>query len=113
MRPDFLWQHFEGRDHEGERFSHDVLIHGSGRVLAKIYLPVCATEYQYEVFFFTGNSELRHATDIRFIDLDSARRHCEVMLADYGNPPKPDPPVTSDAPRKRHWLERIFSRDPG
>ena len=113
MRPDFLWQHFEGRDHEGERFSHDVLIHGSGRILAKVYLPIGADGYQYEAVFYAGSKDLRDNTDQRFVDLDSARRHCEVMLADYGIPPQPDPPVTSDAPRKRHWLERIFSRDPG
>ena len=110
MRTDFLWQHFEGRDHDGERFSREVLIHGSGRILAKVYHPLSRDGSDYLCAFFAGGKDLRADSDQRFVDLDSAKRHCETMLADYGSGPKVESTVRPDVAKARRWFESIFRR---
>ena len=93
MRTDFDWQYHEGRDRDGEKLSDWVLVHGSGRVLAKIMCPLTPGEYHYQIYFFTGAAkEARQLVydgdgDIRFMDLMSAQRFCEEALTSYSSTP--------------------------
>ena len=111
MRPDFDWQQWAGRDADGERFSHMVLVHGSGRLLAKIWLPIVADEYAHRVYFYAGDKDLRAAEGVQFADVDSAKRHVEAMLAGYVAEPVAVPSVSVSAPRSRwrRMLDGLYS----
>lgn len=81
---DLLWQTFEGRDKDGDRFIHHVLLHGSGRILAKVYQPCQYDAYNYEVAFFLGGKQGEDLDkgpgQARFIDLESAKVFIEDEL---------------------------------
>lgn len=83
----FVWRHFEGRDKEGNRFAHHALIHGSGRIFAKVYVP-CSEygEYNFAVSYFYGGPEGevldKGPGTAQFIDLESALRFCEATVSE-------------------------------
>lgn len=91
MRSDLDWQHREGRDSSGDKFSHEVLVHGSSRILAKVYCPVAADDYNFEVAFFatveSAKKDLRDERDMRFMDVESAKRFAEASLAEFSEGP--------------------------
>lgn len=87
MRSDFDWQLREGRDHDGDKFKHWVLVHGSGRILAKVYCPISGDDYNCEAAFFATvvgrEKDLRDERDMRFMDVESAKQFTEEALADF------------------------------
>ena len=82
---DMLWQYFEGRDNEGNKFAHHILLHGSGSIMGKVYMPDCGSDsYQFGVGFFfriDGRSLDDDEGQARFIDLASAKAFVETIVA--------------------------------
>ncbi len=80
-----IWIQNKGTDREGNRFWLDNLVHASGRILAKISLPLC-DEYRYNVAFYctvpkTILADQNECFD--FIDIDSARAFALAVLAQF------------------------------
>lgn len=89
-RFDFYWLKFKGRDAEGTLYLEHVLVHAGGRVLAKVSCPCNSWEYSFHVFFFVAAAKKsanadsdEGGTDVRFIDLESAKEYAELLLADF------------------------------
>lgn len=101
LRPDFDWQERRGRDSDGDRFSHMALVHASGRVVARIHVPMGADEYMYQLDFFVPLKETcaEGESDLRFVDLPGAQRFAEKVLETYEPEPwnkkKADPVAES------------------
>ncbi len=105
---EYIWLERRGRNAEGEKFSTEILVHGSGRILARVSLPL-GDEYHHRVFFYVSVSKkaLAKPDDCHdFIDLGSAKRFAEAILRglpDPLNPPtarkrkKAPSKITSDA----------------
>lgn len=96
MRIDFDWLDFKGRDAEGDRFDDAVLIHSSGRILAKICRPKHPGEYTFQLWFYVSAAKKSSSADcdeggqdLRFIDEISAKSYAEKLLKNYGEPNKP------------------------
>jgi hypothetical protein len=84
---DIDWQRRAGRDKDGDRYSIDILIHGSGRILAKIFGPTGPDEFQFRANFYCkvkGQLVDNENDCFDFIDLDSAKAFVErvVIAAD-------------------------------
>ncbi len=89
-RLDFDWREFKGRDAEGTLCLEQVLVHAGGRVLAKVSCPCNSWEYAFHVFFFVAAAKKsaeadsdEGGTDVRFIDLESAKAYAEILLQDF------------------------------
>lgn len=83
---DYIWQLREGRDREGDKFGWLICIHGSGRILASIRMPVSADEYEHTVVFEfplppTAPEGLND--NFSYVDEHSAKAFVEAMLARY------------------------------
>ncbi len=80
-----VWIDKKGTDRDGDRFWLDNLVHASGRILAKVRLPL-SDEYRYNVAFYctvpkTVLADQNECFD--FIDLDSARAFALAVLAQF------------------------------
>jgi len=77
-----IWIHKSGRDSDGDKFETEVCVHGSGRIVARIVCPL-ADEVHYAVYFYISIPERILKTsgeDLRFIDVDSAKRFADDIL---------------------------------
>lgn len=76
------WINKSGRDSDGDKFETEVCVHGSGRILARIACPL-ADEVHYTLYFYMEIPEKLLKTsgcDLRFIDVDSAKRFADDVL---------------------------------
>ncbi len=83
------WLFREGRDSEGEKYALHMLVHGSGRVFAKVHeVRGC---FRADFYFVCSKELLDTSEPYDFIDLDSAKRFAEESVAkcDPLAPPKP------------------------
>jgi hypothetical protein len=84
-KDELAWSHREGRDAQGDKFSQEILLHASGRILARIFIPL-GDEFNFRVAFyvFVPDTVLAKPDDFHdFIDLDSAQRFAEETLLAY------------------------------
>jgi hypothetical protein len=82
---ELTWKHCEGRDEEGIRFSSDVCIHASGRILARVRCPV-GDEYWWRLYFYCAIPDRviqKSEEAYDFIDSDSARQFAERVLTSF------------------------------
>lgn len=93
MRPDLDWQFQEGRGRDGDKFSTWLLVHASGRLLARVSAPLYEHEQRLDFFCKLDHGGVTDADDLRFIDIDSAKRFAEKILDQY------DPEPRRKAPR--------------
>ena len=99
-REDLTWAHKEGRDEQGERFSCEILIHGSGQILARIFCPI-GDEFNFRVAFYVyvPATVLAKPDEFHdFIDLDSAKRFTERVLLSYD---PVSPPAAQNEPAEK------------
>jgi len=91
MKPiEFIWERREGRDRDGDKFATWLLLHGSGRILARVIAP-SADEFAYRVHFNCKVPDriLRDSWDeYEFIDEYSAKRFVEQTLAQFNPLPR-------------------------
>ena len=75
---EFEWQRRHGRDPEGNQFDSWVLVHGTGRILARIANPL-ADEYYWRAYFYIPKSVMEFADEGHdFISQDSAMEFVET-----------------------------------
>lgn len=85
-RDELDWQYRSGRDHEGDSFSVHLLVHGSGRILAKVFCPVAAGEFQCRVQFYCKIPKTILANPeecFDFIEDAAAMRFAESVLLKF------------------------------
>ena len=95
------WRRATGRDGDGDRFDAWVLVHGSGRILARICLPT-TQDYRHWVYFYVkvpesilpGGDE-----NLLFIDADSAKRFVMDIIERF-DPFAPAKPTAAISRRK-------------
>ncbi len=81
---DVNWAPYSGRDSDGDKFNRLALVHGSGRILASVNLPMNADEYQYFVYFFCEvPDEILMGSDFRFVSAESAQAFVEKILGSF------------------------------
>jgi len=93
---DFIWQRREGRDREGDKFRALVCVHGSGRILARVLLPVGGQEYKCYAMFDCAMPEgapKDSGGSYDFIDEDSAMAFVERTLILFD--PLAQPPASA------------------
>jgi hypothetical protein len=78
------WQFRAGRDWQGDLFRVWCGVHGSGRILVKIFCPVVSDEFVHRVSFYvtvpkTVLADQNECFD--FIDVDSAREFALSVLS--------------------------------
>lgn len=86
---EFIWEHRDGRDTEGEHYNHEILVHGSGRILAKVFV---VQYYHRAMFYFVAPKATLDTTEAYdFMDVDAAKRFVEETLLKFDPlaPPKP------------------------
>ena len=88
MNSEFDWQYREGRDSDGEKFCVWVMVHGSGRIYAKVSCPRSSDEYTHRTFFIL-KPEL-DKEEYQFIDADSAKAFAEKTISEL-SPAAVDP----------------------
>lgn len=92
-RPIIAWIDRSGRDSSGDRFNHHIAMHGSGRMLAKIYSPVAGDDYSFRAAFYCSVPKRVLANQeetFDFIDLESAEHFVEGVLAQLDATAKPE-----------------------
>jgi hypothetical protein len=80
---DFIWERREGRDCDGDKFRALVCVHGSGRILARVLLPVAGQEYKHYAMFdcaMPDGAPKDSGGSYDFIDEDSAKAFIERTL---------------------------------
>lgn len=95
---DAIWQHFAGRDRDGDRFSDEVLIHGNGQALALIACPITDSEWWYRVYFkvFVPEDVIKEPSEIRvFVHLESAKQFVIETLSKFDPLAAPKPKATT------------------
>lgn len=81
---DATWAPYSGRDTDGDRFNRLALVHGSGRILASVNLPLGADEYQFFVYFFCEvPDEILAGSEFRFVSAESAHAFVEKILGSF------------------------------
>jgi hypothetical protein len=76
-REDFTWVYRKGRDTEGEAFSTWVMLHGSGRIYAKVQGPNNTDEYTYRVWFYCQMPQkFNESIGFCFMELEAAQEFC-------------------------------------
>lgn len=84
MSPDLDWQFREGRDKDGDRFAIHALVHGSGRVLAKVFEPSARGGFYCLDFLCVVPSEVIDASaSFQFIELAPAKALAEDILGRF------------------------------
>ena len=74
----YIWDYRSGRDEDGSAFSTHILVHGSGRILAKI---VAINYYHRAQFYFTAPKEVLDVSEAYdFMEVDAAKRFIEDSL---------------------------------
>jgi len=99
-KDDIVWSHREGRDSSGDKFITEILIHGSGQILARVYWPL-ADEFNYRVAFYVyvPDTVLAKPGEMHdFVDVDSAKRFAETTMLKYD---PVAPPGKAEAANKR------------
>lgn len=78
VKSEITWDYREGRDREGDKYAVHVLIHASGRILAKVH----AADYFFRAqFYFVCPKETLDTTEAYdFIDPEPAMRFCEEQV---------------------------------
>lgn len=99
---EYTWMDRAGRNREGDKFQSVVMVHSSGRILARIVCPV-ADEYWYSVHFtcVIPSSLLsvdHQRIDLDFFDVESAQRFIENILERFN--PTENAPTTLRAARR-------------
>lgn len=103
MRLDLDWQYREGRDGDGDIFRSWVLVHASGRILGKVSCPVNDAEFQYFAFLYV---KVTAEEDLRFIDLDGAKRFIEKSMENFEADYKPVTQKNEKSPGVTERAER-------
>jgi hypothetical protein len=76
-RNEFTWERHAGRNPEGERFDSNVMVHGTGRILARVGMPI-GEEYWYRLYFYVPKCVLDSPDDCHdFISADAAVEFAE------------------------------------
>lgn len=85
------WQFHTGRDGEGDKFAVYVLVHGSGRILAKVHAPAYEGGYHFSAAFHCAVPATVIDTNesFHFIDAESARAFVERILTQFDPLGKP------------------------
>jgi hypothetical protein len=80
--PKYVWQLVEGRDEDGSKYANWILVHGSGRILARI---ATLGSWYCDLLFCLPRKQIgrdeEDYSDLRFIDADSAKAYVEKTLA--------------------------------
>ena len=102
-REDLIWIHKEGRNVDGERFSIEALVHGSGRILVKVWHPQ-GDSFEYSVIFYVDvpTTVISKPDDAHhFISLESAQQFSEqiVLAFDPLAAPAAKAPAATEADR--------------
>jgi hypothetical protein len=105
---DLTWSHREGRDRNADRFAEEILLHGSGQILARVFWPQ-ADEFNFRVAFYVyvPATVLTKPDEFHdFIDLESAQRFAQKILLSYD---PVGPPAKADTARAEepHCQKRI------
>jgi hypothetical protein len=86
---DYVWDYRSGRDEDGSAYYTNILVHGSGRILAKVV--TCSYFYRAQFHFSCPKTVLDVNECYDFMDVLSAKRFIEETLARFDPlaPPKP------------------------
>ena len=78
VKSELAWDYREGRDDEGAKYAVHILIHESGRILAKVH----ALNYFFRAqFYFACPKETLDTTEAYdFMDVISCMRFCEEQV---------------------------------
>lgn len=104
LRTECDWQFVSGRDHEGDKYAVWILVHGSGRILAKVHDMATTGGYHFRAIFHCAVPKtIIDATEtFDFVALEPAQAFVDGILAKFDPfaPPAPKPAVVSVAKRK-------------
>lgn len=91
-RADTDWRFGAGRNAEGDKFAVHYLVHGSGRVLGKVFEPL-ADELMYRATFYCAvPAEILDTNEtFDFVDAESAKAFLDGILAQFDPLAKPKP----------------------
>lgn len=100
VKTECTWLERKGRDSDGDAFRVLILLHGSGRVLARVRCPAANDEWRYGVLFDCKvPEEVLPGDCFDFVDEDSAMRFAEQVLSTFD--PVDLSPRKAPAPRRR------------
>ena len=81
---EFDWQFHEGRDADGDKFRTHILVHGSGRILARVVEPTHLGGFSFRVWFYCKVPKSMDSNEgYDFIDVESAKKFVEQTLSNF------------------------------
>jgi hypothetical protein len=90
---EYTWDFRSGRDTDGSAYSSHILVHGSGRILAKV---VAINYFHRAQFHFTAPKDVLDVDEcFDFMDADSAKRFIEASLKTF-DPLAPKKPASEE-----------------
>jgi len=90
LRPDMHWELKQGRDTDGDRYCHYLLIHTpTNRLLIKVIAPAENCQYTYSMYVYTSCAKkLREDSfgddsDVRFMALEDTQDYAQMLVKDF------------------------------